>query len=77
MSENTKIEWATHTFNPAEDDKPGMEWHEYLREDIRLMMDCNAIHMLPGWQNSKGARLELHVAKELGMNVTFEKGATQ
>ena len=27
--------------NPAEHDQsPGLEWHEYLRKDIRLLMDC-------------------------------------
>ncbi|WP_318011744.1 DUF4406 domain-containing protein [Pseudomonas sp. REP124] len=25
--------------------------------------------MLPGWGNSKGARLEVHIARELGMPV--------
>ena len=56
--------------NPAEiDEAPGRPWHEYMRKDIRLLMDCDTIHMLPGWENSKGARLELHIARELGMKV--------
>lgn len=56
--------------NPTEHGEDGCtEWHEFLRKDIRLLMDCYAIHMLPGWENSKGARLELHIARELGMRV--------
>ena len=66
-----------HVINPAEDGKPGLEWHEYLRQDIRDLIDCQAIHMLQGWQASKGARLELHIAKQLGMTVTFEYGVIQ
>jgi len=62
-----------HTvINPAEKQdevKPGMTWEDYMRQDIRLMMDCDAIHMLPGWRGSRGARLELHIAKELGFAV--------
>lgn len=46
------------------------EWADFLRKDIRLLVDCNAIHMLPGWTNSKGARLEHHIAVQLGFTVT-------
>lgn len=57
--------------NPAEiDEQPGKEWHEYMRKDIRAMMDCNAIHLLPGWKRSRGARLEHLIAMELGFDVT-------
>lgn len=56
--------------NPAEhDEAPDLPWHVYLRKDIRLLMDCDTIHMLPGWESSRGARLELHIAKELGFYV--------
>ncbi|WP_371807265.1 DUF4406 domain-containing protein [Pseudomonas sp. KK4] len=27
------------------------------------------VAVLPGWENSKGARLEVHIARELGMPV--------
>lgn len=43
------------------------EWADYLRRDIRELLDCHAVAVLPGWQDSKGARLETHVADELGM----------
>lgn len=59
--------------NPAEfGEQVGMEWHEYLRKDIRALMDCGAIWMLPGWSRSKGASLEHHIAVELGMDVIYE-----
>ncbi len=53
--------------SPHEDDKPGLEWHEYLRADLALLVTCDAIASLPGWEQSKGARLEHHVADELGL----------
>lgn len=57
--------------NPAEhSETPGLEWHHYLRKDIKLLMDCDAIHMLPGWSKSRGARLEWGIAVELGFTVT-------
>lgn len=60
--------------NPAEMDAADTapkEWHEYLRRDIKALMDCDAIAMLPGYEKSKGARLEKHNAEELGMRVIF------
>lgn len=55
--------------NPAEHDEPGLPWSEYLRKDIRALMDCSVIHLLPGWSRSKGALLELHIARELGFDI--------
>lgn len=53
--------------NPAEHgEEPNLPWAEYLRKDIKLLMECDHIHLLPGWSNSKGARLEVHIALELG-----------
>lgn len=49
--------------NGLSDDQP---WAEHLRADIRLLMDCEAIAMLPGWERSRGATLEVHVARALG-----------
>ena len=59
--------------NPAEkqdEGKPDMSWADYMRQDLVLMMDCHAIHMLPGWKNSRGARLEHLIAVELGFTVS-------
>jgi hypothetical protein len=40
-------------------------WKEYMRYDIKLLMDCQAIAMLPGWENSKGANIEFDIANRL------------
>lgn len=66
--------------NPAEID-PGIpepaegapEWEGFylacLRADIKALCDCDALALLPGWENSKGAHLELHIAHRLGLRV--------
>lgn len=51
---------------PVEEAKP---WDWYLRKAISLLLTCEGIYLLPGWENSKGARLEEHIASELGMEV--------
>ncbi len=45
----------------------GWEWADYLRYDIRVLTECDAIFTLPGWEASRGATLEMHVAKALGL----------
>lgn len=55
-------------FNPAENGLPAeAPWAEHMRADIRALMDCDVIHLLPGWWKSRGARLEHYVAIRLGM----------
>lgn len=44
-------------------------WEDYLRRDLVALMSCDALALLPGWSGSRGARLEKHVADELGMPI--------
>lgn len=56
--------------NPIEfDESPGLAWSDYLRKDIRALMDCQGVITLPDWQESRGASLEVHIAHALGMQV--------
>lgn len=54
--------------SPAEIQEAGT-WELCLRADMREMLECEAIALMPGWENSKGANLELHVAHRVGMKV--------
>lgn len=56
--------------NPAEiNPDASLSWEECMRADIKALCDCDAIYLLPGWEQSKGAHLELHVAHRLGLKV--------
>ena len=41
----------------------------YMRVDVTYMVACSAVAMLPGWQQSRGARVEYLLACELGMEI--------
>lgn len=57
---------------PHDEPAPGaLPWTTYLREDVRHLLTCDAIVMLPGWPLSRGARLELDVAVSLELPVFF------
>lgn len=47
-------------------------WQAYMKEDIRAMMDCDAVYMLANWKNSSGATIERQLALSIGMLVMYE-----
>jgi hypothetical protein len=56
--------------NPAEHGVvAGAEWADYMAYDLTRLGLCGQVAVLPGWENSKGARLEVHIARKLGMPV--------
>ena len=57
--------------NPADLHEPSEDLpHDwYLRRDLAQLVKCNRIVLLENHHMSKGARLERHVAIELGMEV--------
>ena len=62
--------------NPAElTTNPDATWEECMRVDLQALCTCHAIALLPGWEASKGAQLELHVAERLKMTVWKLPGA--
>jgi hypothetical protein len=46
-------------------------WSAYMRLDITMLCECDSIYMLPGWENSKGAKLEKMIADSLGMEIFY------
>jgi hypothetical protein len=48
---------------------PGKPWHDCLRADIIAMLECDTLALLPGWEISEGANLELHIAHRVKMRI--------
>ena len=59
-------------FNPIETivQKP---YSEYIRHDLKQLLDCDAIYILNGWRDSEGCRIEYQVAKAIGIKIFKEE----
>ena len=60
-----------HIISPAETPQPAANptWADWTRASIKRMLNADGIALLPGWQESKGASLEVHIADELEIPV--------
>lgn len=60
-------------FNPflngLDDSEP---YEAHMRTDISMLLECDAIYMLKGWEKSNGAKLEFNVATSCGLMVMYE-----
>lgn len=46
------------------------EYHShFMRRDIAQMMDCDFIAVLDGWEKSKGANIEVYIARNINMPI--------
>ena len=59
--------------NPAEYGRlhPGQSWQHYMRQAIKMLVTCDSIYLLPGWDSSRGANIEHDLALELGMAINY------
>lgn len=48
---------------------PDWSWETYLRHDLKAMLDCTGVAVLPGWEFSRGAQLEVQTARALAMPI--------
>jgi hypothetical protein len=55
------------------EDKEFKGWEDFMREGIRLLVGCDAIYLLEGYEHSRGAKLEKLIAEKLGMYIWYEK----
>lgn len=60
--------------NPAEikvgDD---WSWKDYMKEALKLMMNCNKVYVLKGFETSKSAIMTISIAKDLGLTIEYER----
>lgn len=55
--------------NPADYGLDEKDWAACLRRDLHDVLRAEAVAVLPGWENSRGATLETDVARRLGMPI--------
>jgi hypothetical protein len=56
--------------NPAEvNADPAVGWLACMRDDIAALVRCDGVATLPGWENSRGAKIERGLAESLGLVV--------
>jgi hypothetical protein len=56
--------------NPAELNPDNTTaWDACMRADIKALCDCTTLALLPGWERSQGAHLEMHIAHRIGIEV--------
>lgn len=46
---------------------------QHMREDFKLLLDCDYIFMEDGWSHSVGCRAELNVALSCGIGIIVRK----
>lgn len=46
-----------------------LPYTHYIRAGLQLLLECNAIILLPFWHESKGCQLEVMVARSVGMTI--------
>lgn len=70
--EKELVERGFEVFNPARLEEEGRSWEWYLSRDLKWIGDNRpTLYMLPGWEVSKGARLEVEYARLIGLRIIY------
>lgn len=56
-------------YGETEEDRGSLPYTDYIRGGLKLLLECDAIILLPAWQFSGGCQLEVMVARKVGMPV--------
>ncbi|GIU22191.1 DUF4406 domain-containing protein [Shewanella sp. MBTL60-007] len=52
----------------------GLAEHEYMQICTAMLMCCDEIYLLDGWQQSDGAKAELAMAQKLDFKIVYQEG---
>jgi len=53
----------------------GKTWSEFMREDLKAMLDCTHVYALSNWRQSPGATIEMNLALSLGLNIIHQENS--
>ena len=45
------------------------DWLDHMKADIRMMLECDGVATIPGWKKGRGTRVEVDLARGLGLPV--------
>lgn len=71
-NDGATVQEALQSAGPV--DRPNNLWSDYMKRDLPHVMNVDMVCLLPGWQKSKGASLEVTVAKAIGLPLMVLKG---
>lgn len=57
--------------NPTSFEFTNFNYADYMKADIQLLIGCDTIYLLHGWEMSKGAKLEHDIATMLDMSILY------
>lgn len=62
--------YGLHVENPAENPTPECNsWLGFMRLAVVQIASCDHVVTLPGWENSRGAKVEVELARGMGLPV--------
>ena len=74
-AEQILTEQGFEVINPVKikaHERHDQSWESFMRVDLFALLNCDSVFMLKNWRDSKGAKLELHIAKKMNMNVYYQ-----
>ena len=60
-------------YDPTTDYEDREFMRDALKRDLKVIAeDCTAIYCMSGFENSRGAKAEYHLAKAIGIDIYYE-----
>jgi len=67
--ENRLFSLGYEPVNPAVIVPSNKDWSSAMKTVLRAMLLCDGVSLLPDWKKSKGAKIEVRLARELSIEV--------